>query len=83
VNVLQHDPKYIREFAERMKVMPEVLECYVLLGAFDFLIRVVTPDLQSYETFYFKKLSCIPGVREASTFVSISEVKMTTALPLD
>ncbi|MCA0201492.1 MAG: Lrp/AsnC ligand binding domain-containing protein [Proteobacteria bacterium] len=45
-------------------------------------MRVVTPDLHSYEDFYFKKLSCIPGVREASTFVSLSEVKMTTVLPL-
>jgi len=82
VNVLQHDPQYVREFVERMKTMPEVLECHVLLGAFDFLLRVVTPDLRSYEAFYFKKLTCIPGVREASTSVSISEVKMTTALPL-
>ncbi len=82
VNVRQHDPRYIRDFTERMKNMPEVLECHVLLGDFDFLLRVVTPDLHAYEDFYFKKLSCIPGVREASTFVSLSEVKMTTALPL-
>lgn len=82
VSVLQHDPHYIRDFVARMKVMPEVLECHVLLGAFDFLLRVVTPDLKSYESFYFEKLTSIPGVREAATFVSISEVKMTTALPL-
>ncbi|MGE4063775.1 MAG: Lrp/AsnC family transcriptional regulator [Rhodospirillaceae bacterium] len=82
VNVLQHDPQYVREFVERMKTLSEVLECHVLLGAFDFLLRVVTPDLKSYEEFYFKKLTCIPGVREAVTFVAISEVKMTTALPL-
>lgn len=82
VTVQQHDPQYIREFVERMKVTEEVLECHVLLGAFDFLLRVVTPDLRSYEEFYFKKLTCIPGVREATTFVSISEMKMTTSLPL-
>ncbi|MGE3476349.1 MAG: Lrp/AsnC family transcriptional regulator [Rhodospirillaceae bacterium] len=82
VTVRQHDPQYIRDFTGRMKTMSEVLECHVLLGDFDFLLRVVTPDLHSYEDFYFKKLSCIPGVREASTFVSLSEVKMTTALPL-
>lgn len=83
VSVLQHDPQYIREFVERMKAAPEVLECYVLLGAFDFLLRVVTPDLRTYEEFYFKKLTCIPGVREATTFVSISEMKMTTTLPIE
>ena len=82
VNVLQHDPQFVRDFVERMKAMPEVLECHVLLGAFDFLLRVVTPDLHSYENFYFKKLTCIPGVREAATSVSISEMKMTTALPV-
>lgn len=82
VSVLQHDPKYIRDFVERMKDIPEVMECHVLLGAFDFLLRVVTADLQTYEAFYFKKLSSIAGVREATTFVSISEIKMTTALPL-
>ena len=59
VNVQQHDPQYIRDFTERMKTMPEVLECHVLLGAFDFLLRVITPDLHAYEDFYFKKLSCI------------------------
>lgn len=82
VNVLQHDPQYIQDFVAHMKALPEVMECHVLLGAFDFLLRVVTNDLRSYEAFYFKKLSIVPGVREATTFVSISEIKMTTALPL-
>ncbi len=82
VNVVQHDPQYIRDFVDRMKALPEVLECHVLLGTFDFLLRVVTSDLRTYEAFYFKTLSSIPGVREAVTFVSISEMKMTTALPL-
>lgn len=82
VTVMQHDPQYIQDFVSAMNENPEVLECHVLLGAFDFLLRVVTPDLQGYENFYFKKLSYVPGVREVMTYVSISEMKFTTALPL-
>ena len=82
VSVVQSDPGYIESFVERMKAAPEVVECHVLLGAFDFLLRVVTPDLRTYEQFYFNTLCGIPGVREATTSVSISEIKMTTALPL-
>ena len=82
VSVVQSDPSYIESFVERMKAAPEVVECHVLLGAFDFLLRVVTPDLRTYEQFYFNTLCGIPGVREATTSVSISEIKMTTALPL-
>ena len=66
----------------RMQEFPEVMECHVILGAFDFLLRVVTRDLEAYEKFYFETLSRVPNIREINSFVAAQEVKNTTAYPL-
>ena len=58
------------------------MECHIVLGVFDFLLRVVAKDLEAYEKFYFEKLSRVPNVRELNSFVAAQEVKSTTAYPL-
>ncbi len=52
------------------------------MGAFDFLIRVVAADIDAYHSFFFEKLSRLPGVQEVNSVISLSEIKSTTALPL-
>ena len=70
------------EFSEAIRGFPEVLECFVLMGSVDFLLRVVAKDIDAYERFFFEKLSCLPGVQEINSTVALSEIKSTTALPL-
>jgi Lrp/AsnC family transcriptional regulator len=72
----------LAEFSEAIRSFPEVLDCYVLMGNVDFLIRIVTADIDAYEQFFFEKLSTLPGVQEITSSIALSEIKRTTALPL-
>ena len=77
-----HGRANLDEFAEAIRAFPEVLECYVLMGSVDFLIRIVTTDIEAYERFFFNRLSQLPGVQEVNSTVALSEIKATTALPI-
>jgi len=81
VKVLRNDKASLAQFTEAIHSFPEVLECHVVLGAYDFLLRVVVRDMQAYEKFYFNKLSSVPNIREVNSFVAALEVKSTTSLP--
>ena len=69
-------------FSEAIRRYPEVLECHVMLGPFDFLLRIVVENVEQYEKFFFEKLSRLPGIQEVNSSITLSEVKYTTALPL-
>jgi Lrp/AsnC family transcriptional regulator len=77
-----HGRANLDEFAAAIRAFPEVLECYVLMGSVDFLIRVVATDIEAYERFFFDRLSQLPGVQEVNSTVALSEIKATTALPI-
>jgi Lrp/AsnC family transcriptional regulator len=77
-----HGRANLDEFAAAMRGFPEVLECYVLMGSVDFLIRVVATDIEAYERFFFDRLSLLPGVQEVNSTVALSEIKATTELPI-
>ena len=70
------------EFSDKIRSFPEVLECYVMMGPIDFMLRVVTADVESYEQFFFHKLSRVPGIQEINSMVALSEIKATTELPI-
>jgi Lrp/AsnC family transcriptional regulator len=82
VKLTMHGRQNLDEFADTIRKYPEVIECHVLMGAFDFLIRVVAADVDAYQAFFFEKLSRLPGVQEVNSVFSLSEIKSTTALPL-
>ena len=73
----------VGEFERKIRSFPEVTECYVMLGNIDFLLRIVTRDVEAYEDFFRKNLSQLPGVHDISSSVALSEVKYTTELPLN
>lgn len=82
VKLSAHGRAHLADFAKAVQSYPEVLECYVLMGPVDFLLRVVTEDVEAYERFFFERLSNLPGVQEINSTVALSEIKSTTALPL-
>lgn len=82
VKLNAHGRSNFTEFTEAIRGVPEVLECYVLMGAVDFLLRIVTSDIEAYERFFFEKLSNVPGIQEVNSIVALSEIKSTTSLPL-
>ena len=72
----------VGEFEEKIRSFPEVTECYVMMGRSDFLMRIVTRDIESYERFFRDHLSQLPGVQDITSAVALSEVKYSTELPL-
>ena len=65
-----------------MKSYPEVMDCYVLLGNVDFLLRIVAADIKAYEQFFFEKLSQLPGIQEVTSSIVLSDTKHMTVLPI-
>ncbi|MCJ8156966.1 Lrp/AsnC family transcriptional regulator [Sphingomonas sp. LaA6.9] len=82
VKLSAHGRTHLDEFSAAIRGFPEVLECFVLMGPVDFLLRIVAEDINAYERFFFEKLSRVPGVQEVNSVVALSEIKATTELPL-
>ncbi|MGV8856350.1 MAG: Lrp/AsnC family transcriptional regulator [Devosia sp.] len=61
---------------------PEVMECYLMTGQFDFLLRVVCADLEAYEKFLRARLTQIAGVASIESSFSLGQIKQSRALPL-
>lgn len=83
VKLNAHGRANLDEFTSAIQDLPEVLECYVLMGTVDFMLRIVARDIQAYERFFFDKLSQLPGIQEINSTVALSEIKATTALPVE
>lgn len=83
VKLAAHNRHLLPEFEQEINVFPEVLECYTMMGEYDFLLKIVTRDIASYETFIRKNLSQMTAFHDVSSNVALSKIKYTTALPLD
>jgi len=82
VKLTSHGRSNLSAFAEAVKGFPEVMDCYVVLGNVDFLLRIVTEDIKAYEQFFFEKLSQLPGIQEVTASMVLSDIKHSTALPI-
>ncbi|MBE8191764.1 MAG: Lrp/AsnC family transcriptional regulator [Alphaproteobacteria bacterium] len=65
----------LQEFEARIAKMPEVRECYMLNGDIDFILKCVTPDLESFQRFLTEKLTPAPNVANVRTSLSIRKSK--------
>ncbi len=82
VKLTSHGRSNLSAFAEAVKAYPEVMDCYVLLGNVDFLLRIVAEDIKAYERFFFEELSQLPGIQEVTSSIVLSDIKHSTALPV-
>jgi len=69
-------------FIEIIKDIPQILECYTLMGNVDFLLKIVVKDIQEYEDLWWHRLSQIEGVQEINSTIAMTAVKHTTKLSL-
>ncbi len=69
-------------FEKAVVVRPEVMECYLMTGTSDYLLRVVVADLDEFQAFVTGFLSKIPGVGNIQSSVALKQVKYKTALPV-
>ena len=74
--------KDLDRFATQVTQWPEVMECYLMTGDFDYLMRVVTPDLQAYQTFLDEKLTAVEGIEHIKSSFSLKPICYKTELPL-
>jgi Lrp/AsnC family leucine-responsive transcriptional regulator len=72
----------LETFERAIRGRPEVMECYLMTGEADYLLRVVVPDLQALEHFILNFLSRVPGVGNIKSSFALKQVKYQTALPL-
>ncbi len=73
----------IQKFSEAIKKVPEVLECYLMGGANDFLLKVVVSDLNAYHQFSSGKLAALPNVAQIKSTFVLNEIKRSSVFPLD
>lgn len=69
-------------FGEAVRRAPEVLECHMVAGGFDYLIKTRVEDMAAYRKFLGDVLLALPGVKETRTFAVMEEVKSDGALPV-
>ncbi|RDD69819.1 Lrp/AsnC family transcriptional regulator [Paracoccus versutus] len=69
-------------FEQKMNAFPEVMECYLMTGDSDYLVRLIVADIQALERFIVKELTTIPGVSNIRSSFALKQVKYKTALPV-
>ena len=81
--LLGQDAETIHLFIEAMKELPQVMECYIILGESDAMLKVVVPDLESYRKFQSTHLTKKNGITSVKTDVPSQIIKQSFQLPLD
>lgn len=72
----------LKIFEAHIDSYPEVMECYLMTGSSDYLLRVVAKDLKSLQTFITDKLAGTPNVANLRSSIALKQVKYKTALPI-
>ncbi len=78
----EHNDNWLKRFAAGVKAIPEVVEFYRISGATDYLLKIITRDIQDYDRVY-KKLISVAPLHDVSSSFAMERIKSSTALPLD
>ena len=82
VTLERQDKTTVERFAREMEQAPEVLECHLMAGSYDYLLRVIAKDLDDYQRFQMATLTQIDGVRNVETEIPLKRIKQTVRLPI-
>ena len=84
VGLNSHQSDIMNGFEEAVRFLPEVVQCYLLTGqSADYLLKVMVPDLNAYQSFLLGRLTCIQGVSTVHSSFILRQICDTTMLPLD
>ncbi|MCW5238619.1 Lrp/AsnC ligand binding domain-containing protein [Verminephrobacter eiseniae] len=75
-------PNVFEQFKAAVQVHPEIMECHMVAGGFDYLLKTRSADMNAYRLFAGAVLWQLPGVRETRTYAVMEEVKHSSHLPL-
>lgn len=82
VTLAHHQPEAVTGFRRAIKSMPEIQECHLLTGEFDYLLKVVSRSHRDLERFLVDKLTAVIGVDKIRSSIVLNEIKRSTVLPL-
>ena len=82
ISLREQNTAALAEFERRIESCDEVMECYLMTGDADYLLRVVVADIRALEHFILERLSPIPGVEKIRSSFTLKQVRYKTELPL-
>jgi Lrp/AsnC family leucine-responsive transcriptional regulator len=82
VSLSSHKKNQIRAFVDKINKIPEVIECHHITGAGDFLLKVITKDIASYQELILEKLVDIEEIGNMQSMVILSTFKDSKVMPL-
>jgi Lrp/AsnC family leucine-responsive transcriptional regulator len=82
ISLIRTSPDVFDEFRIAVTRLPQVLECHLVSGNFDYLIKARVADMKAYRKLLGETLLTLPGVSDSRTYVVMEEVKETQTLPL-
>ncbi|SDW46965.1 Lrp/AsnC family transcriptional regulator [Lutibacter oricola] len=83
VTLQAHSKKLITQFENSISNMPEIMGCYHVAGNFDYLLKIVIPNIKAYQLFLKNKLSVLESVANVQSNIVMSEVKESSILPIN
>lgn len=84
VGLNSHQPGIMNEFEDKIRYLPEVIQCYLITGqSADYLLKIIVPDMNAYQSFLLSKLTCISCVDTVRSSFILRTITDTTALPMD
>jgi len=78
----RHSDEARAEFFRQIETIPEIIECYTVLGEMDVMMKVIAPDVAWFQEFIFCVLMKLPGVDNLKSVVTLAEAKKSRALPV-
>jgi Lrp/AsnC family leucine-responsive transcriptional regulator len=82
IDLTHKSPDAFRKFREEARKLPEIMECHLVSGNFDYLIKARVRDMKAYRELLGEKILSLPGVNGSRSYVVMEEVKETPNLPL-
>lgn len=82
IGLHREEQSELAAFEDAVREIPEVMECYLMTGEFDYLLRVVVANMADFERLHNESLTRLPGVARVNSSVAIRTVQKTTQLPL-
>lgn len=83
ITLQRQEQKDLQAFEEAVRKLPEVMECYLMTGVSDYLVRVACRDAADFERLHSQHLTRLPGVARVQSSFALRVVRRTTELPLD
>jgi len=83
VNLTRHNEDDVRRFEQAVAAAPQIVSCHATTGQADYVLKVLVPDIKSYENFLHDVAFKLPGVTHVRSSVVLKEVKAESGVPLE